>query len=49
VPQINLVYDSTVNVIIISTRILGCSEENTAKLKLRNTRRLDYIYFLSYF
>jgi len=29
--------------------IFGCSEENTAKPKLRNTRRLHYIYFLCYF
>ena len=49
VVQINSVYDSTANVIIISTRILGCSEENTAKPKLRNTQRLDYIYFICYF
>src|SRR6218665_2019092 len=49
VAQINSVYDSTANVIRISTRILGCSEENTTKPKLRNTRRLDYIYFLCYF
>ena len=49
--QINSIYDSTANVIIVSTRILGCSEENMAKHKLRNTRRLDYrpIYFLCYF
>jgi len=45
VAQINSVYDSIANVIIVSTRILGCSEENTAKPKLRNTWRLDYILF----
>jgi len=46
VAQINSVYDSTANVIRISTGILGCSEENTTKPKLRNTRRL-YLFIFS--
>src|SRR6218665_4225779 len=41
---ITSVYGSTENVIIISTRILGCSEENTPNLNCET--HVDYIYFL---